>query len=501
MSLTRRLALAVLVAWPAASQAQVSGYLPIDDPRLPYIENLINAGVIRDPSPFIRPFRRVDLMRALDAADTNDPAVARVRTELREAFLEPVAEATWGAEVRGGVQAFTQARIDPLHPEGIGATRPYLEADLQATAGPVVLASRPAIEPRLVLDPDWIGRKDLTVTGRMVEAYISSQWKPARISYGQMARHWGPQGLTSLTLGDYSYPRPAFGLDFYFGPFHLGSEAAQLHGETDTLGLIVHRYFFAHRLDLRASKRVQLALFETNVLSGHDQNFDARYSNPVSLLLLSNEYGEGDNANIEIGADISWQAARWLTLQGEGVLDDFQYKSNDSGYTYPNRFAFTLAAFGPIHNWITWRLTYSLVSSLAFRTTDQYNNFVDAGVGIGRNYGGNDQVTLTAGVPLPGLILLTPELAYLRQGEGSLASPAPPVGPVSSATPTVFAGVIESTARAALTVSGAWRWARFAGSAGYQHVSNQDHVTGQSDNQFVGRLFLTVGWGRRGSFK
>jgi hypothetical protein len=75
------------------------------------------------------------------------------------------------------------------------------------------------------------------------------------------------------------------------------------------------------------------------------------------------------------------------------------------------------------------------------------------------------------------------------------------VGAISTATPTVFVGVIESTARAALTVSGAWRWARFAGSAGYQHVSNQDHVTGQSDNQFVGRLFLTVGWGRRGSFK
>ncbi len=501
MPVSRRIALALLLAWPAVLPAQVSGYLPIDDPRLPYIENLINAGVIRDPSPFIRPFRRVDLMRALDAADTTNPAVAKARAQLRDAFLEPVADATWGVEVRGGLQAFTQARVDPLHPDGIGATRPYLEADLQATAGPVVLVSRPDIEPRLILDPDWTGRKDVTVTGRMIEAYISAQWKPARIYYGQMAQHWGPQGLTSLTLGNYSYPRPEFGLDFYFGPFHLGSEAAQLQDETDTLGLIVHRYFFAHRLDLRASQRVQLALFESNVLSGHDQNFDARYSNPVSLLLLSNEYGQGDNANIEVGVDASWQAAHWLTLQGEGVLDDFQYKSNDSGYTYPNRFAFTVAAFGPIRHWITWRATYSLVSSLAFRATDQYDNFVDAGIGIGRNYGGNDQLTLTAGIPLPSLILLTPELTYLRQGEGSLASPAPPVGPISTATPTVFVGVIESTARAALTVSGAWRWVRFAGSAGYQHVNNQDHVTGQSDDQFVGRLFLTVGWGRRGSFK
>jgi hypothetical protein len=306
--------------------------------------------------------------------------------------------------------------------------------------------------------------------------------------------------LTSLTLGNYSYPRPEFGLDFYFGPFHLGSESAELQDETDTLGLIVHRYFFAHRLDLRASNRVQLALFASTVLSGHDRNFDARYRNPVSILLLANEYGQGDNGNIEVGTDFSWRAARWLTLQGEGVLDDYQYQ-NSSTYSYPNRFAFTLAAFGPIRHWITWRATYSLVSSLAFRTMNKYDNFVDQGVGIGRNYGGNDQLTLTAGVPLPGLILLTPELTYLRQGEGSLANPAPPRGPISAATPTVFVGVIESTARAALTVSGAWHWARFAGSAGYQHVKNQDHVTGQSDDQFVGRLFVTLGWGRRGSFK
>jgi hypothetical protein len=45
-----------------------------------------------------------------------------------------------------------------LHPEGAAGIQPYAEVGLEATAGPVVLVSRPALEPRLVHDPDWKGR-------------------------------------------------------------------------------------------------------------------------------------------------------------------------------------------------------------------------------------------------------------------------------------------------------------------------------------------------------
>ncbi len=491
----------LLSALPALATAQVSGYIGLDDTRLPLIEHLIASGAIEDPSPFIRPFRRTDLLRVLALADTTRPGVAESVRQLEAEFEVLSAESNWGVDLRGGFQTYSHARQDPLHPEGEGGIQPYAEVGIEATTGPLVLVSRPALEPRLLDDPDWNGRKNIDISLRMVDAYLSAQWKPARVFYGQMAQNWGPVGITGLALGNVSYPRPTFGIDAQFGPFHLGAQASELADEADSLGQVVHRYFFAHRLDFRASKRLQLALFETTVLSGVDRNFDGRYRNPVSLLLLTNEYGLGDKGNVIVGLDASWQAARAVTLQAELVLDDLQYQNRKGPNSYPDRYALTLAAFGPLPRSMSWRAIYSQVSSLAFRTTDRFDNFVDAGVGIGRNFGGNDQLTVRVGVPVRNSWLLTPELTYLRQGEGNLADPSPPRGPISAGTPTLFVGVVEQTFRAALGASGSWRGIRLSGDAAFHHITNLDHQTGASANRFEGRLFATLGFSRRGSFK
>jgi hypothetical protein len=501
MGFRRWLLPVILLALPATAAAQVSGYIALDDPRLPLIEHLITTGAIADPSPFIRPFRRVDLLRVLADADTTRSGVAEARRNLEAAFAVPTGETTWGVDARGGFQAYSQPRRDPLHPEGAAGIQPYAEVGLEATAGPVVLVSRPALEPRLVHDPDWKGRKDIEVAVRMADAYISAQWKPARIFYGQMAQNWGPVGITGLALGNESYPRPTFGVDFHFGPFHLGAQASALTDETDSLNQVVHRYFFAHRIDLRASRRLQFALFETTVLSGVDRNFDGRYRNPVSLLLLTNEYGAGDQGNVLAGFDASWQVARALTLQAEVVLDDIQYQNRSGPDSYPDRYGFTLTGFGPLAGSLSWRALYSQVSSLAFRTMNKYDNFVDDGVGIGRNFGGNDQFTLRVGVPVRSTWLLTPELTWFRQGEGNLSDPAPQRGPVSASYPTLLAGVVEKTLRAAVAVSGSWGGFRLSADAGYHHITNLDHQSGQTADRFEGRLFATFGFGRRGSFQ
>ena len=501
MALRRWLPLLLLLALPAATSAQVSGYIALDDARLPLIEHLIATGALADPSPFIRPFRRIDLLRVLAEADTARSGVAEARRYLEAAFAVPTGETNWGVDARGGFQTYTHARRDPLHPAGDGGIQPYAELSLEATAGPVVLVSRPALESRLLDDPDWMGRKNIEVSFRMVDAYLSAQWKPARIFYGQMAQNWGPVGITGLALGNESYPRPAFGLDFYFGPFHLGAQASDLTDVTDSVGQVVHRYFFAHRLDFRASRRLQFALFETTVLSGVDRNFDNRYRNPVSLLLLANEYGLGDKGNVLVGFDASWKVARGLTLQGEFVIDDIQYQNRSGPDSYPDRYAFTLAGFGPLAGSLSWRAIYSQVSSLAFRTENPFDNFVDAGVGIGRNFGGNDQLTFRVGLPLRTSWLISPELTYFRQGEGSLTDPAPARGPISAAYPTVLAGVVEKTFRAAVGVSGGWRGFRLSADAGYHHITNLDHQSGVSADRFEGRLFATLGFGRRGSFQ
>lgn len=75
--------------------AQASLYIPLDDARLPMIEHLIARGVLRDPQPFVRPFRRADLLESITRAEsTATGATAERLALLREEYAEPE-EKTW----------------------------------------------------------------------------------------------------------------------------------------------------------------------------------------------------------------------------------------------------------------------------------------------------------------------------------------------------------------------------------------------------------------------
>lgn len=61
----------LLLLLPAGALAQeASPYVPITWWGMPYVEHLITAGHIVDPSPLTRPFRADDLVRALEAVDS-----------------------------------------------------------------------------------------------------------------------------------------------------------------------------------------------------------------------------------------------------------------------------------------------------------------------------------------------------------------------------------------------------------------------------------------------
>src|SRR3989442_9872794 len=73
-----RLRLTLLVAtWLPAltgganlAAQEASPYVPLGHWVMPYVEHLIAAGVIHDPTPLTRPFHQSDLLRALETADT-----------------------------------------------------------------------------------------------------------------------------------------------------------------------------------------------------------------------------------------------------------------------------------------------------------------------------------------------------------------------------------------------------------------------------------------------
>jgi len=495
------IAAALAGALPARAVSQASPYIPLDDPRLPLLEHLIARGDVADPSPMMRPLRRWDAARVLAAADsgTGDwPHPVSLIHRLREAFEDPPGN-RWGLHGRLGAQAYTHSRRDPLHPAGPDGAQPYVDLRAAASFGNLVLVTRPVVEPRVTKDPDWPGRRDVKVAGRLADGYISAQFKYVRLLYGQMDWNWGPAGLPGIPLSNYGYERQGLALEIGNRDIRLSALATDLHDQLDSLGQTVHRYYFVHRLHIRLSERLSVAPWEGIVVAGPGRNFESRYRNPLSISYLANTLGVGDRGNVMLGADVSWRVFRRSTLEAQLALDDFWTDDRDRNR---DRWALTIGAKGPLFRSAAWRAFYTQVSSLALRAFNPADNFTDAGVGIGRNFSDQDQLTLRASVPFRTQWLLSPELTLLRQGEGRINDPYPlPDANGVLRTPALFTGVVERTFRAALGVSGRGGPLDLMADAGFHHVVNAGHARGQTRNRFEGRIQMTLGLSRTGSLR
>ncbi len=480
---------------PAPASAQASAYIPLDDTRLPLLEHLIARGDIEDPSPMVRPFRRADAVRVLSAVDSSSPPlIRRLRSELEDASGN-----SWSIDGRTGAQVYSHARRDLLHSAGPSGARPYFELRGAATFGNIVLVTRPVVEPRVTDDPDWPGRRDVDVAGRMADAYLSAQFDYATVFYGQMDRNWGPVGLPGLPLSGYAYERQGLALEIGTGTLKLSALATELQDEIDSLGQTVHRYYFVHRLQAGLSRRLSLAIWEGVVLAGADRNFESRYRNPLSLTYLASTIGLGDRGNVLLGADARWRAFGRTTLHAQLAVDDFWYRNRQRNR---DRFAFTLGAEGPLASSAAWHGLYTQVSSLALRAFNRHENFTDAGVGIGRNFSDYDQLSLRISLPVRDRWLLSPELTVLRQGEGRINDPYPqPDANGVLSTPTLFIGEVERTYRGAVGLSGVTGPLQLTGNAGFHHVVNSGHQPGRTANRFVGSVQATLGFSRKGALR
>jgi hypothetical protein len=484
---------------PLQGHAQASPYITLDDPRLPLLEHLIARGDIDDPSPMVRPFRRADAARVLAAADTvsTSPGSSLVHL-LRKEFEDPPGN-VWILSGRAGAQAYTHARRELLHPAGPDGVRPYAEISGSAAFGNLVLVTRPTVEPRLVDDPDWLGRKDVKVAGRVADAYISAQFKYAHLFYGQTDRNWGPVGFPGIPLSNYGYERQGLSIDVGGGPIWLSALATDLQDQIDSIGQTVHRYYFVHRLRIRFSPRLVLAPWEGFIVAGPDRNFESRYRNPLSLGYLANTIGLGDRSNVMLGLDVHWKAFGKTLLQAQLALDDFWY---DDRQRNRDRWALTIGAEGPLGSAAGWQLFYTQVSSLALRAFNPAENFTDGGVGVGRNFSDQDQLTVRATLPIKATWLLAPELTVLRQGEGQINDPYPvPDANGVLSTPALFIGVVERTYRAGLGITGRTGPLDVMVNAGFHHVVNSGHEPGKTVNRFEGRLQATLGLWRKGVFQ
>ncbi len=452
-----------------------------------------------------RPFRRSDLLHAIEQADL-DPATpsGRVAQRLTQAFADPEEDNWVRGEVRGGFDAFSRARRDLLHPAGDGGARFYAELPVQGRFGPVVIGSRPAAENRLKLDPDWAGgdfqnRKNQAY--RFIEGYLSAQFEHARLYFGKMNRNWGPVGSLGLSIADYAYPRTELGFDLMFRDFQLNVVATELNEMVSVTDRRYKRYFMAHRLNVRLTKRLNLAIWETGILASENQSFDPTFRNPFVLLSFPIQFGLPDTRNTIIGGDMAWRPVDGLLLEGQAMIDDRWRLHDDPDGTgepkHPGRWAVTGAATLAVGSSASLRTHFSVVNSLAYRTIDSAQSFLDRGVGIGPNF--PDQLILGASLAFPVMErwLVQPDVTFLKQGEGRITTQFPTNAELP-VTPELFIGQPSTTVRLGLTASGGVGALQLSGTGGYFMTRNADHTPGLDRNRFEARIKATIGISHQG---
>ncbi|HET7296817.1 MAG TPA: hypothetical protein VFI66_06715 [Gemmatimonadales bacterium] len=474
-----------------------SPYLPLEHWVMPYAEHLIAAGVIEDPSPLTRPLRRADLLRAVAAADTLTLGSATIATlRLLRTALDGKARGPHVA-IEGGIGAGAAnysrrdqlSAIDSVGPRQSGAGHGTFNADLdlELVTGHLVAITHPQVDTRLKYDPDWFGKRDRAIAGRAAESYLDAQWKLVDVFFGRLDRNWGPAGIQGLLLSENPYGLDHFALAVGTSTIRLEAIATQLDDRSDS-GVVVHRFMAQHRLLVRPG-RWSLALWEGSVLSGQNRSFEPWYLNPLNVGVLE-QWNNGGNVNSFVGLDFERRGA--VTPFGQLLLDDIQVDRAGPGDKKPTSYALTLGARGGVGaGSAAWRAYYTRVTNLTYRNEDSLQVPLYHTLGTGRNFADYDQATITLGLlARPGL-LLTPELTYLRQGEGDPRLPHPPVAAYPT-TPTIFQGVVERTMRIALAgryVVGGRVEMTFEG--GVHRIANFQHVAGDSRTRFLGSVTLS----------
>ena len=474
---------------------EASAYLPLDDWTMPYVEHLIATRAIADPSPLTRPLRRADVVHALEAADTARLSLAaaatlhRLRAALASEQRQPHVRATGGvgAAVANYARRDPLAAIDSTGPRQAGSGHGTGHADLafELAAGHVVATTHLQLDTRLKYDPDWFGKKDRAIAGRTAEAYVAAQWRFGEVFFGRLDRNWGPAGIQGLLLSANPYGLDHVAVSVGSARLHVAAIATQLD-DRDSLGSVVHRFMMQHRLVV-APGRWSVALWEGSVLAGRDRSFEPWYLNALTAGILE-QWNNGGNVNSFVGLDFEHRAP--VSIFGQLMLDDIQVDRGGATDQKPVSYALTAGVRGGIRA-AAWRVYYTRVTNLTYRNEDSLQVPLYHALGTGRNFDDYDQVTGTLGLlPRAGL-LLTPEVTYLRQGEGDPRLPHPVVSAYPT-TPTILQGVVERTVRFAVT--GAYAPSGRVGlsfDAGVHRITNFEHVSGDTRTRFLGSVRLS----------
>lgn len=310
-----------------------------------FIDYALNSETISLNHILSQPFSSAELLHAIDERDrenNNKYWFDILKKDLNKYVSHDSLTAAWNAGVR---PSFSFRRSSEL-----SQGRPRLEVWGYYSLPYFVLYTDGAFDQNLKDDPDFYGRLDNILIGRMNDAYVQFKYRGLQLFGGRLSRNLGTVTEPSLVFSSNPFSFDLYGFDlagkflkfsFYFTRLNdiFGFDIQ----EEEPTYRWTKRFFYLHRLELSLSRNLGVAVSEMVINGGERQGFLPFFLNPANLFRpaeRNQQAGEEKSANILYAAEAYWKPTPKVTIYGQFLLDDIDF-TKELREEFPDRLGYS----------------------------------------------------------------------------------------------------------------------------------------------------------------
>ena len=489
-----------------------SPYLPLGRWEYPILEYWVSAGLIQSLSPIVKPWRRMDIARALVGLDESKLGggerdwLARLgesfAPELAQLEGPPGQTVNVGLELAAGAELASQTHRDLLRPEleGEFSDSKLLEdfrLGLDGAAGPVAGAFRVRRHGIYLNDAQYpdgrvVPKLDNVFGGemslRVEEGYLEFQSRYARVGFGSMYRNWGLPNLDGFLRSDYAYSQEEVS-------YRVGTDRIYLVGMFASYGdhaSDTTHYVAVHRLEIRPIDDLLISVSESSIHGGPGQALEWKLINPVGIWQIART--DGDPPYNKLGqVDAWWRTGLGFNVYGSLLAD----ATNDNGSCCQmgGTLGFEIPRLAP---GVILRANFTGLQSLAYTPNSAavpWERYTVEQIGIGWDKADLYLFSLEAEWFPTGSLWLRPKLDLQIRGAFDIRDDRPPFEAYPD-WPTILVGDAETTVRPAIEGRWRkdWRWPlEVEWDVGVNFIQDYANVAGDDRTEFVGNIAVRLG--------
>ncbi len=446
-----------------------STYLPLGDWTYKYIDLLIARGRLPGLQPLVQPYRRLDVARALVAAEEAGrissveqewvgALKAELATEVDWATERRTQDASFYGRVGAGLKAMSHTHRDVMRPEGDEALFPTFDLYLHGEAPMVAGALRARWDNHYVNDPQFPDGRAVEFRQcdpvvdecayRVEDAYVEVQLPYARLFFGRIYRNWGLPGPDGLLISDYSYSYDHLG--YQFGNSRISLTG--LYAPFNDFAGDTARHFSSHRFDWQIRENLVLAVGESVIYGGENRRIDFNLTNPVGVWEISGS-AKGRERNALGQAELWWRPYAGLVTYGSFMVDNTSVGNQGTTSGLPQYAAALGIQLPSLRPRWSLRADLSVVSSLAYRSRVAFYEYYTLNeLGLAHDLVDAIQFSLGAEWLARGLLVVQPNLRLMWRGADDLRDTWP--DDAFTRPDRILQGTVQTTIRPGL--AGHW---------------------------------------------